>query len=143
MWQVRAGYEELLAKLIDRPDGETLEEAVDTNYDQVDIQFLTLLNQKVCCCGGGGGGDGDGGGGDDGDVFVAVSGVVYLQACVFVSMASENMPSAPCACVHTNVQIHSFLSRTILVLCPGGAALDGLRSSALRVYYLAGYVLNF
>ena len=47
--KVRAGYEELLAKLLDRPEGETLEEAVEINYDQIDIQFLTLLNQKVRC----------------------------------------------------------------------------------------------
>ena len=44
---MRAGYEELLDKLLNRAEGESLEEAVETNYDQVDIQFLTLLNQKV------------------------------------------------------------------------------------------------
>ncbi|CAN0081391.1 unnamed protein product, partial [Hapterophycus canaliculatus] len=44
--KVRAGYEELLRKLLDRADGESLQDAVETNYDQVDIQFLTLLNQK-------------------------------------------------------------------------------------------------
>ncbi|CAN0139037.1 unnamed protein product [Pylaiella littoralis] len=45
--KVRAGYEDLLTKLLDRAEGETLDEAVETNYDQVDIQFLTLLNQKA------------------------------------------------------------------------------------------------
>ncbi|CAN0391563.1 unnamed protein product [Ectocarpus fasciculatus] len=45
--KVRAGYEALLGKLLNREDGESLEEAVETNYDQIDIQFLTLLNQKA------------------------------------------------------------------------------------------------
>ncbi|CBJ31091.1 conserved unknown protein [Ectocarpus siliculosus] len=45
--KVRAGYENLLGKLLNREDGESLEDAVETNYDQVDIQFLTLLNQKA------------------------------------------------------------------------------------------------
>lgn len=44
---MRAGYEELLGKLLDRSQGETLDEAVEVNYDQCDVQFLTLLNQKV------------------------------------------------------------------------------------------------
>lgn len=45
--KVRAGYEELLKKLLDRSDGVSLDEAVEANYEQCDIQFLTLLNQKV------------------------------------------------------------------------------------------------
>lgn len=45
--KVRAGYEELLSKLLNRADGESLDEAVEVNYDQCDIQFLTLLNQKA------------------------------------------------------------------------------------------------
>lgn len=44
---MRAGYEELLSKLLDRPDGSSLDEAVEANYDQCDVQFLTLLKQKV------------------------------------------------------------------------------------------------
>lgn len=48
--KVRAGYEELLKKLLDRSDGVSLDEAVEANYEQCDIQFLTLLNQKVGHC---------------------------------------------------------------------------------------------
>eukprot|EP00904_Undaria_pinnatifida_P013549 jgi/Undpi1/9324/HiC_scaffold_26.g11782.m1 len=45
--RVRAGYEELLGKLLNRAEGESLDDAVEINYDQCDIQFLTLLNQKA------------------------------------------------------------------------------------------------
>ncbi|CAM9504245.1 unnamed protein product [Ascophyllum nodosum] len=45
--KVRSGYEELLNKILDRSSLQTLEEAVDANYDQCDVQFLTLLSQKA------------------------------------------------------------------------------------------------
>ncbi|CAM9143277.1 unnamed protein product [Discosporangium mesarthrocarpum] len=45
--KVRASYEELLSGLLNRPAEKTLAQAVEESYHKCDIQFMTLIKQKI------------------------------------------------------------------------------------------------
>ncbi|CAM9144394.1 unnamed protein product [Chrysoparadoxa australica] len=45
--KVRQGYEQVLRAILERPADTSLLDAVDANYDKCDLQFLTLVKQKV------------------------------------------------------------------------------------------------
>ncbi|CAM9090220.1 unnamed protein product [Phaeothamnion confervicola] len=53
--KVRGSYEKMLQGLLERPMGQSLEDAVEANYERCDVQFLTLLRQKIAGLDGGAG----------------------------------------------------------------------------------------